>query len=276
MKGPSPADQRSERVAASEQATRPAALNARRPRSAASPALDREQRPTTERDALNARLEALASRRSPPPPPAPAGASAPNHTGQRPRRRHPAQGARAAALGLSIASTGALATLFAVTGGQASAGNQIAAASIVASPRSATSAVPANLTTASPSTYSAPTDPPASTTPTAATTPTVAVAAAAIVDGAVFHNKWGDVQVEATFAPDGTLLDVITLQAPYRDGKSVRINDRAVPQLNSEALTAQSADVDTVSGATYTSNDYRRSLQSAIDAAHAAGLTAIA
>ena len=58
-------------------------------------------------------------------------------------------------------------------------------------------------------------------------------------------------------------------------GSSVRINDRAVPQLNSEALTAQSADVDTVSGATYTSNDYRRSLQSAIDAAKAAGLTAI-
>ena len=60
------------------------------------------------------------------------------------------------------------------------------------------------------------------------------------------------------------------------DGKSVRINERAVPQLNSEALTAQSAEVDTVSGATYTSNDYRRSLQSAIDAARAAGLTAIA
>ena len=47
------------------------------------------------------------------------------------------------------------------------------------------------------------------------------------------------------------------------------------PQFNSEALTAQSADVDTVSGATYTSNDYRRSLQSAIDAANAAGITTI-
>jgi len=45
--------------------------------------------------------------------------------------------------------------------------------------------------------------------------------------------------------------------------------------LNSEALTVQNADVDTVSGATYTSNDYRRSLQSAIDAANAAGITTI-
>ena len=66
-----------------------------------------------------------------------------------------------------------------------------------------------------------------------------------------------------------------TLQTPYRDGKSVRINERAVPELNSEALTAQSASVDTVSGATYTSTDYRRSLQSAIDAANAAGITAL-
>jgi uncharacterized protein with FMN-binding domain len=108
------------------------------------------------------------------------------------------------------------------------------------------------------------------------TTPPVAAATDAVVDGAVFHNKWGDVQVEATFAPDGTLVDVTTLQTPYRDGKSVWINDQAVPQLNSEALTAQSAAVDTVSDATYTSNDYRRSLQSAIDTARAAELTAIA
>ncbi len=42
--------------------------------------------------------------------------------------------------------------------------------------------------------------------------------------------------------------------------------------MNSEALTAQSANVDTISGATYTSNDYRKSLQSAIDAAVQAGI----
>jgi uncharacterized protein with FMN-binding domain len=53
----------------------------------------------------------------------------------------------------------------------------------------------------------------------------------------------------------------------------VRINTRAVPVLNSEALTAQSAKVHSVSGATYTSNDYVKSLQSAIDAARASGIT---
>jgi uncharacterized protein with FMN-binding domain len=270
MERPSPTDQRFERVAASEQATRLAALNARRPRNAAAPASRRgDVQPTTERDALNARLDALASRRNLPPP-APTGTAAPSPAGRRTRRRHAARGARAAALGLSLASTGALATLFAVTGGRASAGNQVAAATIVASPRSATPTE-----AASPATSAAvPTSPP--THQPATTTPVVTVATPAIVDGAVFNNKWGDVQVEATFAPDGTLLAVTTLQTPYRDGKSVRINDRAVPQLNSEALTAQSANVDTVSGATYTSNDYRRSLQSAIDTARTAGLTAIA
>ena len=83
-------------------------------------------------------------------------------------------------------------------------------------------------------------------------------------------------QVEVTFAADGSIADATTLKTPYVDDKSVRINQRAAPRLNSEALTAQSADVDTVSGATYTSNDYRRSLQSAIDAANAAGITTIA
>ena len=96
-----------------------------------------------------------------------------------------------------------------------------------------------------------------------------------VVDGAVFHNKWGDVQVEVTSPPTDRSPTSTTLKTPYVDDKSVRINERAVPRLNSEALTAQSADVDTVSGATYTSNDYRRSLQSAIDAANAAGITTI-
>jgi uncharacterized protein with FMN-binding domain len=97
-----------------------------------------------------------------------------------------------------------------------------------------------------------------------------------VVDGAVFRNKWGPVQVEATFAADGTLTDVATLQTPDDRGRSVSINDYAVPRLNREALTVQSAAVDTVSGATYTSDGYRQSLQSAIDAARDAGVTALA
>lgn len=97
-----------------------------------------------------------------------------------------------------------------------------------------------------------------------------------VVDGAVFRNKWGPVQVEATFAPDGTLVDVAALQTPDSRGRSVRINDAAVPRLTKQALTAQSAAVDTVSGATYTSDSYRQSLQSAIDVARDAGVTTLA
>ena len=51
-------------------------------------------------------------------------------------------------------------------------------------------------------------------------------------------------------------------------------NDRAVPVLNSETLAAQSAQIDVVSGATYTSESYALSLQSALDAARADGVIA--
>ena len=94
-----------------------------------------------------------------------------------------------------------------------------------------------------------------------------------VVDGGVFANKFGPVQVQATFAADGSLSSVDILQFPDQDGKSIRINDSAIPTLNNEALASQSASVDTVSGATYTTKDYERSLQSAIDAARSAGLT---
>lgn len=187
------------------------------------------------------------------------------------RRRHPAKGARVAALGLSLISTGGLATLFALT--TTPAGVEVQAASIVSgSSTSSTSSTSLNPASTIDSAASA-------TTPAPTVSPTAAPAATAspaVVDGAVFHNKWGDVQVEATFAADGTLTDVVALQTPYVDNKSVRINAGAVPRLITEALTAQSANVDTVSGATYTSADYRRSLQSAVDAARDAGLTTLA
>lgn len=191
-------------------------------------------------------------------------------------------------LGLSLASTGALASFFALSNGQS--GTQLQAATIVAAPGVAATASPAAASTATQTVTPTPTVVELTIAPAAAsgagaapasvpatTPPAVAapVVAQTVVQGGVFHNKWGDVQVQAIFAADGTLADVTAVQTPDRDRKSVRINDRAVPQLNTEALAVQSAQVDTVSGATYTSNDYRNSLQSAIDAANAAGLTAI-
>jgi uncharacterized protein with FMN-binding domain len=78
--------------------------------------------------------------------------------------------------------------------------------------------------------------------------------------------------VQAVFSADGQLTAVNVLQLPT-DRKSVAINNRAVPTLNREALSTQSAKVHTVSGATYTSDDYAKSLQSAIDRARANGIT---
>ena len=62
-----------------------------------------------------------------------------------------------------------------------------------------------------------------------------------------------------------TITALKTLQAPDRDGRDVEINSQALPLLEQEVLASQSANIDTVSGATYTSEGYIQSVQSAID-----------
>ena len=80
-------------------------------------------------------------------------------------------------------------------------------------------------------------------------------------------TQYGPVQVQITVS-GGRITAAQTLQVPQESNRDVRINSAAVPILNQEVLTAQSARIDTVSGATYTSEGYAQSLQSAIDAAH--------
>ena len=87
--------------------------------------------------------------------------------------------------------------------------------------------------------------------------------------GDTFTNRWGPVQVQITVA-NGSISAVDVLQTPTDDRKSISINNRAVPTLVSETLAAQSAQINSVSGATYTSTGYKQSLQSAIDDAVAA------
>ncbi|MEV6709576.1 FMN-binding protein [Micromonospora wenchangensis] len=86
-------------------------------------------------------------------------------------------------------------------------------------------------------------------------------------DGSVAQTRWGPVQVRITVA-GGRITDVTALQVPDGNFRDQQINDHAVPILRQAALTAQSARIDTVSGATVTSDGYRESLQAAIDAAH--------
>ena len=67
---------------------------------------------------------------------------------------------------------------------------------------------------------------------------------------------------------DGKITDVQVPVYPQENGRDQQINAYALPALRQETLDAQSATIDAVSGATVTSDGYRQSLQSALDAAH--------
>jgi uncharacterized protein with FMN-binding domain len=85
------------------------------------------------------------------------------------------------------------------------------------------------------------------------------------VTGQLIDMRYGPVQVQVTIA-GGRITDVTALELPA-GGRSGRISSFAEPNLRSEVLTAQSANIDIVSGATYTSDAYAQSLQSALDQA---------
>ncbi|TQJ68453.1 FMN-binding protein [Arthrobacter sp. SLBN-100] len=94
-----------------------------------------------------------------------------------------------------------------------------------------------------------------------------AQAAVATYQGTAVQTRFGAVQVQMT-VNGGTITDVTALHLTDDDRKSIQISNRAAPLLRSEVLAAQSADVQTISGATVTSNAYLTSLQAALDAAH--------
>jgi uncharacterized protein with FMN-binding domain len=86
------------------------------------------------------------------------------------------------------------------------------------------------------------------------------------VTGSVAQTRWGPVQVTLTVA-NGKITAVEVPQYPSGNGKDQQINAYALPVLTQETLSAQSANIDMVSGATITSTGYVQSLQSALDKA---------
>ncbi len=86
------------------------------------------------------------------------------------------------------------------------------------------------------------------------------------VTGAVAQTEWGPVQVAITVS-GSEITDVQVLQFPNENPKDVQINNYALPVLVDETLSAQSANIEMVSGATVTSNGYISSLQAALDEA---------
>ena len=117
------------------------------------------------------------------------------------------------------------------------------------------------------------------TRPTGATTPTSAPKTTApkpppasglksgTFAGSPSTNEYGTIKVTITVS-GGKVTDVAA-NYPTSPSRTASINSRAIPQLRQEALSAQSAKIDTVSGATYTSGSYKISLQSALDRAKA-------
>jgi hypothetical protein len=84
------------------------------------------------------------------------------------------------------------------------------------------------------------------------------------VTGSEAMTPWGPVQVRMDFAADGTVCAVQALTYPVGDHKSQMINAMAIPTLDAQAAE-QGVQFDGVSGATYTTEAYRESMQSILD-----------
>ena len=82
-------------------------------------------------------------------------------------------------------------------------------------------------------------------------------------DGNTASTRWGPVQVRIV-VKDGKIVAASALQAPSGDSRSRSISQQAVPYLVQETLAAQSAQISGVGGASYTSNGWYTSLQSAL------------
>ncbi|MFD7553778.1 FMN-binding protein [Streptomyces sp. NPDC059835] len=112
-----------------------------------------------------------------------------------------------------------------------------------------------------PGTFSPGTSSPGTSDPGASTT-------TGTFTGDPIDTRYGTVQVAAHLS-HGKIISVTVLQAPDRRGRDRQISSYALPRLTQEAIGAQSAHIDAVSGASYTSRGYVESLQSALDQAHA-------
>jgi uncharacterized protein with FMN-binding domain len=106
----------------------------------------------------------------------------------------------------------------------------------------------------------------ASSAPSAAPAPASSGGTTRKISGDTVNTRYGPVQVQVTLAGSRiTTVDVV--KYPNEERRDREINSSALPLLNQEAISAQSAQIDVVSGATYTSDGYVRSLQSALDRA---------
>jgi uncharacterized protein with FMN-binding domain len=88
-----------------------------------------------------------------------------------------------------------------------------------------------------------------------------------VVSGRSTNTKYGPVQVQLRIRK-GTIIAANAVKYPMDGGLSTIVSGRAVIKLDKEVLAAQSGHIDVIATATYTSNGYQASLQSALDMAH--------
>jgi uncharacterized protein with FMN-binding domain len=113
---------------------------------------------------------------------------------------------------------------------------------------------------------SAPATPLASPSAAGSQAPTAKAAGARVLTGDVINSPYGPSQVAITLT--GNKITKVTVLQHTNDGSnSQMIDGNALPKLTAETLSAQSAKIDAVSGASYTSAGYIKSLQSALDKA---------
>lgn len=101
-------------------------------------------------------------------------------------------------------------------------------------------------------------------------TPAPSVETAGACDGDVVTSptalfRWGGIQLQVNFTKTNAICDVQVLQFPNDRGKSIAINERALPVYNQEAVAANSASISAMSGATDSWEAYTAALQAVID-----------
>ena len=128
--------------------------------------------------------------------------------------------------------------------------------------------VPGSTSTQPSATSVVPTAPGATSTSGSTTTSPGAIYKDGSYTGSVTDAQWGYIQVKA-IVQNGKITDVQFLQYPNERNRSVEINSYADPQLTSEAIQAQSANVDIITGATDSSEAFIQSLTDALSQAKA-------
>src|ERR1035438_715263 len=132
------------------------------------------------------------------------------------------------------------------------------------------SLTPSSISSSSPT--PGPTATPSGAPPSGGSPPAPTAAASGLKAGSftgqTSANPYGNVQVQVVVS-GGKITDVKTIQYPNGHQQSVFINDQALPLLREEVLQAQSAQINIIGGATFTSQGYAQSVQSALDLARA-------